>query len=124
MYRINGVSANTNSCCKSKNCKVRCGSHLMARSCRCNAGGVRLIFCDEGPPVNCALVWSLLELNVVGLQTMLSFEFCASFCVESVAGDLRTMDDAAQFKRRRCAPHSALLAGALTAGSKQRSVRY
>jgi hypothetical protein len=95
-----------------------------ARSCQCNVNGALLIFCDEGPPVNCALVWPLLELNVVGTQTMLSFQFCASFCVESVAGDLRTIDDAAHFKAVPLgARPNALVTGALTAGSKQRWVR-
>jgi hypothetical protein len=68
-----------------------------ARSRQRNESGARLIFCDEGPRANCALVRRLLELNVVGPQTMLSFTVCASFCVECVAGDLRTIDDAAHF---------------------------
>jgi hypothetical protein len=84
-----------------------------------NVNGARSIFCDEGPRANCALVWRLLELNVVGPQTMLSFTVCASFCVECVAGDLRAIDDAAHFKPAPCAALCALrrvVTGALTAG--------
>jgi hypothetical protein len=43
------------------------------------------------------LVRRLLELNVIDKQTMLSFQVCASFFVEYVAGDLRAMDDATHF---------------------------
>jgi hypothetical protein len=65
-------------------------------------------FCDERPRINCALVPRLLELNVVALQTMLSFEVCASFFVEYAAGDLRTMDDATHFTAALLSAHSAL----------------
>jgi hypothetical protein len=98
MYRINGVSANTNSCGKSKNCKVRCGSHLMRGIANAKQAVRAWFLCDERPQVKCALVCRLLELNVAGPQSMLKFEVCASFFVEPVASDLRTIDDATHFR--------------------------